>query len=92
MLDDGGCLNALLPADFIPVSFLCYRVVWNLGLFCTSVTLFLLCYKVVWDPGCLFYRVEPCVVVSPYGLLLCVTWFRSEMYARLRSGRDAKLA
>ena len=41
------------------------------------------------EPWLFVYIVEPCVVVSPCGLLLCVPWFRYEMYTRLRSGRDA---
>ena len=46
----------------------------------------------VWNPDCLCYRVEPFVVVSPCGLLLCVAKFGSELNAILRGGRDAELA
>ena len=62
------------------VFFLCYKVVWNPSILYTSEALFLLCF---W--------VEPCVVVSPCSLLLCVLWFGAEPYARLRSGRDDRL-
>ena len=54
------------------VFFGCYILVWNPGLLCTSETLFLLCYIVVWSLSCLCYRVDPCLVVSPCSLLLCV--------------------
>ena len=49
------------------------------------------------NPGCLCYsvfmcyRVEPCFFVLPCGLFLCVPWFEYELYARLRSGRDAEM-
>ena len=45
-------------------------------------------YRVVWNLGFLYYRVEPYVAMYPCGLLLFVTYFGSELYARIRIGRD----